>query len=167
MSVSINLPESGNNCSRLAALNSTQHFFFSSRDSVDQVIKGERVMTAWNFIQNLPVFIYWFLKTNKMFTWKCWSLSTWRDHILYPIDSHRRWHRLFLEELIFYSLTHYMLSHMQIFALKVTSYSCRNIISLYEGKHLIANKRACMIDLYFNNYIKFSSLIAYNKSTVW
>lgn len=60
-----------------------------------------------------------------------------------------------------------MLSHMQIFALKVTSYSCRNIISLYEGKHLIANyKRACMIDLYSNNYIKFSSLIAYNKSTV-
>lgn len=56
---------------------------------------------------------------------------------------------------------------MQIFALKVTSYSCRNIISLYEGKHLIANyKRACMIDLYSNNYIKFSSLIAYNKSTV-
>lgn len=59
-----------------------------------------------------------------------------------------------------------MLSNMQIFALKVTSYSCRNIISLYEGKHLIANKRACMIDLYFNNYIKFSSLIACNKSTV-
>lgn len=52
---------------------------------------------------------------------------------------------------------------MQIFALKVTSYSCRNIISLYEGKHLIANKRACMIDLYFNNYIKFRKSFVENS----
>lgn len=154
MSVSINLPESGNNCSRLAALNSTQHFFFSSRDSVDQVIKGERVMTAWNFIQNLPVFIYWFLKTNKMFTWKCWSRSTCVDVLTRPYFISDRFSSPMTQTISCRSLTHYMLSHMQIFALKVTSYSCRNIISLYEGKHLIANKRACMIDLYFNNYIK-------------